>query len=281
MRMTCHRLYFVRLLLVLTLLVGGCAPFFAGGVFQRMELFFELLEAIQKGQPYVAHTWFFPGKVAAKNRWVRVSGAIEAPKGGKLPSQVTAEAKISDVNTSQVKQTIRLKVKIKKNGNFKVSKKLTKDIPANSLMTVTVNPSGSDLAKGSKVTFCVDMFKSKGDIKKNAPCTGGGGVTFAQIQTDIFNPSCALSGCHSGSSSPEGLDLDAGASYDNIVNVPATQDSNKDRIEPGDPDASYLINKVRGDAGISGARMPPSGGGLSGAKIGMLEKWVEAGAKNN
>ena len=135
---------------------------------------------------------------------------------------------------------------------------------------------------GSRVTFCVDMFKSKGDIKKNAPCKGGGGeVTFSQIQTEIFNPSCALAGCHSGSGSPEGMDLDAGESYDNIVNVPAAQDSTKDRIEPRDPDNSYLINKVRGDGGISGARMPPAGGALSAAKIDMLEKWVEAGAKNN
>lgn len=109
---------------------------------------------------------------------------------------------------------------------------------------------------------------------------GGGEATFSAVQQQIFTPSCAFAGCHGGNSPAEGLSLVAGEAYGDIVNVPSSQ-SSLDRIEPSDPDRSYLYLKVTGDTSISGVRMPRGGAALSGELIDLLRDWIEAGAAND
>ena len=97
-------------------------------------------------------------------------------------------------------------------------------------------------------------------------------VTFDQVQSDIFDVSCASSSCHGGSRNPT---LTSGQSFANIVNVASTQGT--DYVEPGDPDQSYIMNKVLG-TGVGG-QMPPSGA-LSDAKIQLLRDWIAQGASS-
>lgn len=104
-------------------------------------------------------------------------------------------------------------------------------------------------------------------------------ATFSRVQAEVFTPSCALSGCHSGASPQQGMDLSAGRSYASIVNVRAVE-STRLRVAPGDPDASYLISKVRGDATIAGSRMP-LGGALPPERVNLLVDWVRRGAPND
>ncbi len=73
----------------------------------------------------------------------------------------------------------------------------------------------------------------------------------------------------------------AQTSFDNLVNVPSLQIPAIDRIEPGDPDNSYLIQKIEGAAGIVGSRMPQGGPFLDQATIDMIRQWVSDGALNN
>ena len=113
-----------------------------------------------------------------------------------------------------------------------------------------------------------------------------GGVTaftFSQIQTQIFTPVCAKSGCHAGSTGgQEGLILDAGVSYGLLVGHPATENSTLNRVEPGSPESSYLIPKLRGDPSITGSRMPRDGPPfLTAAQIDGIAAWIRAGAPNN
>jgi len=112
---------------------------------------------------------------------------------------------------------------------------------------------------------------------------GGGGetATFTAVQQQIFSQSCAFSGCHGGSSPAQGMDLRAGAAYSNIVNVPSSQQSSLDRIEPSDPDDSYLYLKVLGDSSITGSRMPRGGSMLSQNLLDLLRDWIERGAPND
>jgi len=62
------------------------------------------------------------------------------------------------------------------------------------------------------------------------------------------------------------------------VNVPSTE-SDLDRIEPGDRDASYLYHKIRGsqaDAGGRGVRMPANGPPfLSDEEIERIGLWID------
>ena len=109
---------------------------------------------------------------------------------------------------------------------------------------------------------------------------GGGSVSFAGDIQPVFSQSCALSGCHTGASPDEGLDLSAGQAYSNTVNVASRERPELDRIEPGDPDNSYLIRKILG-ANISGSRMPLNRAPLDAAVIQMFETWVQEGALDN
>lgn len=104
-------------------------------------------------------------------------------------------------------------------------------------------------------------------------------ATFSRVQAEVFTPSCAVAGCHGGSSPQLGLDLSAGRSYAAIVNVRSVETSRL-RIAPGDPDASYLVSKVKGDATITGSRMP-LGGALTPAEIALIVDWVRRGAPND
>ena len=104
-------------------------------------------------------------------------------------------------------------------------------------------------------------------------------ATLTKIQNEIFTPSCATSGCHSGSNPPDGLLLTDGQSWSNTVNVQAVQ-MDMLRIKPGDPDSSYLVRKIQG-SGIVANRMPIGAAKLSQDKIDLIRQWVTEGAQDN
>jgi len=131
--------------------------------------------------------------------------------------------------------------------------------------------------------FLLILVAGCGTVKsptEPAPAPGGTAFTFAQIQTQIFTPVCAKSGCHASGSSPSGLVLDAGQSYGNLVGHRAAE-SPLDRVSPGNPDGSYIILKLRGDPNITGERMSLGGPYLSPAQIEGIAAWIRAGAPNN
>jgi hypothetical protein len=112
------------------------------------------------------------------------------------------------------------------------------------------------------------------------PGDGGGpspDATFTRVQGEVFSVSCALSGCHAGGAPTGGMNLSAGASYGNIVMVPSTERSDLNRIEPGNPDRSYLVKKIRGDADIVGSQMPLVGS-ITPTQRQLVIDWVRRGA---
>jgi len=104
-------------------------------------------------------------------------------------------------------------------------------------------------------------------------------VTLAEIQAEVFTPIC--SGCHTGPTGnvlPGGMNLTStAASFAALVGVPSLQEPSFDRVEPGDPDASYLIHKLEGTQTI-GDRMPQGGPFLDQATIDEIRAWIAAGA---
>lgn len=115
-------------------------------------------------------------------------------------------------------------------------------------------------------------------------CGAPSQVSFASDIQPIFSNNCAFSGCHGGSSPAMGMNLSAGMAYANIVNVPSGELPSMDRIEPGQPDLSYLIHKIQGtqlDVGGSGLQMPRGGTPLSQATIDLIRLWVTQGAQEN
>lgn len=126
-----------------------------------------------------------------------------------------------------------------------------------------------------------------GSVRSPTEPAGGGGpgaqaLTFNQIQTGIFTPSCAKAGCHASSSASGGLVLAAGQAYADVVGQPAQEEPQLDYVRPGNPEASYLLKKVRGDPDITGGHMPLDGPPfLSSQQIAGLAAWIQAGAPRN
>lgn len=102
--------------------------------------------------------------------------------------------------------------------------------------------------------------------------------TLENIQTNIFNTSCAVSGCHQEPNAPMGLDLSEGNAHDNLVNVPSEEVPDLLRVEPGAPDESYLVMKIEGAPGIVGNRMPRGRPPLSEEQIQLIRTWIAEGA---
>jgi len=99
---------------------------------------------------------------------------------------------------------------------------------------------------------------------------------FQEIQDTIFTPICTA--CHIGANAPQGMRLDAANSYAMIVGVPSNEVPGLMRINPGNPDASYLVQKIQGNA-AQGVRMPANGPPyLTQTQIDLIRGWVAAGA---
>ncbi len=113
------------------------------------------------------------------------------------------------------------------------------------------------------------------------PLEVGSEATLSNIQASIFTLNCALSGCHAGSSPQQGMNLSEGQAFDNIVGIRSRERPDLFRIDPGNPDNSYLVKKIMGDPDIVGARMPLGRAPLSPDQINLIREWVANGAQND
>jgi hypothetical protein len=108
--------------------------------------------------------------------------------------------------------------------------------------------------------------------------------TLSSIQENVFKPGCSQSSCH-GAREEGGLSLVSGNSFAELVNVPAEDDeadnAGKLRVVPGDPDASFLIQKLEGPEAGEGDQMPDSGDPLPQEVIDVIRQWIEDGALDN
>ena len=100
--------------------------------------------------------------------------------------------------------------------------------------------------------------------------------TFASIQANVFTPICTA--CHIGAAAPAGLRLDEANSYGLLVGVASAQQPSVLRVAPGNPGASYLIQKLEGTA-ATGGRMPLNGTPLPQADIAVIRQWITDGAQ--
>lgn len=112
--------------------------------------------------------------------------------------------------------------------------------------------------------------------------------TFSTIQRDVFGAADstgrrACASCHTsvGRVPSGGLDLSGDGAYDRIVNRPANLKAGAIYIIPGDPDGSYMVQKLEGAPGISGVRMPFGGPYLQDGQIQIIRRWITNGAPRN
>lgn len=123
------------------------------------------------------------------------------------------------------------------------------------------------------------------NVNNDCDALGITGWTFNKFYTDIIDPKC--NSCHDSTPPSQGpLNMSSRATaYANLVNVAASQPNAMDRIEPSDPDNSYLLHKIKNThssvPGGKGDRMPPSGSALTQLQINEIRAWIERGAPND
>lgn len=114
-------------------------------------------------------------------------------------------------------------------------------------------------------------------------------ISFSANIQPIFDVSCALGGCHAGAIPAGELDLSPAVARRELVGVASMQIPSRDRVVAGDPDASYLVQKIEGTPGISGQPMPlgcpgaPQGGALclNNNQIQAIRTWISECALAN
>jgi hypothetical protein len=113
--------------------------------------------------------------------------------------------------------------------------------------------------------------------------------TFDRIQKQVFNQSCALSGCHDSQSQAGDMLLEVGASHAELVNQDPSNPSalgagwkRVTRITPslGDPATSFIFHKLEGTLPTPayGERMPFGRPKLPSALRELIEIWIQNGA---
>ena len=105
-------------------------------------------------------------------------------------------------------------------------------------------------------------------------------ATLTRVQTEIFTPSCGVNGCHGRLGSQEQLILAAGLAYSDIVGKPSVESPSTPRVQPLDPNSSYLYRKITG-VGITGDRMPQGGPFLTDVQQNLVRDWIRRGAPND
>ncbi|MEO8605964.1 MAG: DUF1592 domain-containing protein [bacterium] len=116
----------------------------------------------------------------------------------------------------------------------------------------------------------------------NATATPAG-VTFQQLQDDIFTPRCATQYCHSQQTRSGGMVLEGAAAFDALVGaeptITAARTAGMLRVDPYAPENSFLLLKLTQPSSATyGSRMPLIGTLLNAAEIDLIRDWILAGA---
>ena len=138
-----------------------------------------------------------------------------------------------------------------------------------------------------------DDPSTSGDGDGDDPSTSGDGdgdpgdgcpdlvVSFAADIEPMLDSGCAGMGCHSVPAPSAGLNLSSGQSYDALVGVSSNQCNDRLLVAPGDPGASYLVDKLRNIDLCFGTLMPKGGAAWSEEDIQAVEAWICDGAPEN
>jgi hypothetical protein len=113
------------------------------------------------------------------------------------------------------------------------------------------------------------------------PCDGITS-TFQQLEAHVF-PTCARSTCHNLAQGVHQMSLAPGEAYASLVGVEPQNSTaaaaGKLRVDPGHPENSFIVDKLRGTlAAGEGERMPRGLRRLDSLRIQLVQDWIAAGA---
>ena len=158
--------------------------------------------------------------------------------------------------------------------------KLTLDTPLEGLRM----PNGLTPLTASQIDL-VRRWIQEGAVEDTPPstCPTGvamgqqGGVSFVRDIAPMFNSTgCLAAACH-GATNP---DTDYSQLTYQSMFAPGAEARFHSicEIVPGDPDASYLLQKLTLDTPLEGTRMPNGLAPLSASQIDLVRRWIQEGA---
>jgi hypothetical protein len=108
-------------------------------------------------------------------------------------------------------------------------------------------------------------------------------ATLERLQAQVFDVSCSSDSCHSSVGRAGNLVLEAGASWDQLVDQPPSNPvaaaHGWKRVESGNPDNSFIVAKLTNNlAAGEGFPMPYNAAPLDTDTIDVLRAWIAAGA---
>lgn len=110
----------------------------------------------------------------------------------------------------------------------------------------------------------------------------------SSLKANYFATSCSFSGCHGSRGPSADLDLSSDGLHGRLIDVLADDTNARGRgkrlVIAGDPDASFLYQKVSGTHQRDEGFLMPDGADSPvdpGCRVFMLRKWIEDGALDN
>jgi len=107
--------------------------------------------------------------------------------------------------------------------------------------------------------------------------------TFTGVMTHVVVPYCAA--CHTTADVDKngGLDFETEDVYSQLVDVQAVEAPAKIRVVPGDPDNSFLVQKLENTQGFfeGDVMPPPPSSTLDPELIQLVRDWIADGAQDN
>ena len=139
------------------------------------------------------------------------------------------------------------------------------------------------LAVIAGATFGCANFDTPVDPAGGAPDTLVPTPSFTADVLPIFEKRCSVGGCHSFVTRQAGLSLTATDAYSLLVGVPATLQPARLRVQPSQPDQSWLVTMISADDGArqNYSRMPLATQPLTTNQIATIVRWIEQGALRN
>ena len=108
-----------------------------------------------------------------------------------------------------------------------------------------------------------------------AGCGGGSAPSLSRDVEPILSVRCAKIECHPGVFNP-------GRAYGKLVGVAAPECADgRLYIAPGDPERSYVYDKMSGREMCSGVQMPKDAAPLDEAQLATIAAWIAAGAHDD
>jgi hypothetical protein len=167
---------------------------------------------------------------------------------------------------------------------FASSKSGGEDFQSPDVVTVAGATSATvtDLGGDTLYYFVVRARDQAGNVDTNTTEVSAttAHVGFTSDVAPIFLQACTASYCHAGANAAESIDLSTPqAAHTSLVSVVSSQCNGLTLAEPYKPNASYLLQKLRGHGScFVGWQMPEQATPLTPAQIDLTSAWIGKGA---